>query len=148
MLKFKKKGKNKKMNEEIETFSIQEKDVKTKKEIAAITFNITDENIKNFYYYPTTKTICLSSYLFMKEPKTFYDIVSSIYQNTTSKTIYINYAAFFTDSWEKILNNPNITTIYYEVYDASFLTAKRLDELKEKGKKYMLKNLLQIFFQD
>ena len=146
MLKFKKKGKNKKMNEEIETFSIQEKDVKTKKEIAAITFNITDENIKNFYYYPTTKTICLSSYLFMKEPKTFYDIVSSIYQNTTSKTIYINYAAFFTDSWEKILNNPNITTIYYEVYDAFFLTAKRLDELKEKGKKIYVKKFTPDLF--
>ena len=134
------------MNEEVETFSIKEKDVKTKNEIEAITFYFNDDSIKNFYYYKATKSICLPSYLFMKEPKTFYDIVSAVYQNTTSNTIHINNAAFFTDSWEKILNNPNISTIYYDVYDDSFLTNERLDEAKEKKKRIYVKKFNPTLF--
>lgn len=143
------------MEQDYQKFSFQELTNFSTKEIAKIEFyhkqtpydktisqiSIKDSlpKIRDIYYNNQTKTIYIPTYLFINEPKTFYNIVSLCYQNTTSQTIYIENNTFFRDSWEKILNNPHISTIYYNLYEPSFLTAEKLRQLKAKSKTIYVK---------
>lgn len=154
MIKLKKKGQEN-MKQDYQKFTYQELEPFSAKEIAKIELyykqtpydktisqiNIQDSTpkIHDIYYNKQTKTIYIPTYLFLNEPKTFYNIVTLCYQNTTSQTIYIENNAFFSDSWEKILNNPHISTIYYELFEISFLTSEKLDQLKATSKTIYVK---------